>query len=187
MRLQNKLENLIEEVNEKNKILGFISEYDELTGLLNRRGFMERAMRLVHDKIYEKAILVIADLDHLKEINDCYGHVAGDFALQSAAEILKNAFEQDTLLARIGGDEFIAIMPYDSRMAGSVYARRIREAHENFNERSDKEFYVEISAGYAEFECNSDINMDEIMARADEYLYEAKKIRRTSVKRLPKN
>ena len=187
MRLQNKLENLIEEVNEKNKILGFISEYDELTGLLNRRGFMERAMRLVHDKIYEKAILVIADLDHLKEINDCYGHVAGDFALQSAAEILKNAFEKDTLLARIGGDEFIAIMPYDSRMAGSVYARRIREAHENFNERSDKEFYVEISAGYAEFECNSDINMEEIMARADEYLYEAKKIRRTSVKRLPKN
>ena len=66
LELQSRLEKLVDEVNEKNKILGFISEYDELTGIMNRRGFMEKAMEFIHMSINGRGILLIADLDHLQ-------------------------------------------------------------------------------------------------------------------------
>ncbi len=182
-RMQKHLEMLIEEVNEKNKILGFISAYDELTGILNRRGFMEKAMQLIHSTDKKDAILFIADLDHLKEINDSYGHVAGDFAIRSSAEILQGIFGKEGLVARIGGDEYVAILPYDYRMDGEDYIRRIKDACEELNRTSDKEFYVEMSVGYTVFRCDSSADFNYLLSDSDRMLYEAKNLRRKSVKK----
>ena len=183
MEMKKQLEMLVEEVNEKNKILGFISEYDELTGLLNRRGFMERAMDFIHMSPNGRGILLIADLDHLKEINDCFGHVAGDFAIQSAAAILMNALGEDTLIARIGGDEFVAMLPYESGMSGEFYIQKLCKVYNDFNQNSKKDFYVEMSAGYTVFMCEEDMDFEAILASSDKMLYEAKQRRRSSIKK----
>lgn len=183
MRLQAQLEGLVEEVNEKNKILGFISEYDELTGVLNRRGFMEKAMEFINMSMNGRGILLIADLDHLKEINDCFGHVAGDFAIQSAARLLMVALGEDTLIARIGGDEFVALLPYESGLSGDIYLHKLRKACVEFNRISKKDFYVELSAGYTVFVCGGEVDFNEILSSSDKMLYEAKQTRRLSIKK----
>jgi len=183
MRMQKRLEGLVDEVNEKNKILGFISANDELTGILNRRGFMEQAMQFVHNSSLKEAILFIADLDHLKEINDSYGHVAGDFAIRSAANILQSVFCKAGMVARIGGDEFVALMPYDYRMDGEVYLQRIQKAQQELNENSGKEFYVELSAGYTVFRCDASVDFNDIISRSDKMLYKTKLTRRESIRK----
>ena len=181
--MQQKLENLVEEVNEKNKILGFISEYDELTGCLNRRGFMEKAMDLIHRNKNKKAIFIISDLDHLKEINDGFGHVEGDYAIKSAAIILRKSLGEDTLLARIGGDEFVAVIPQKENCDGRTYIRRIKEADCIFNEKSDKPYYIELSVGFTEFLCDPKKDFSTQMKQSDEMLYDAKRMRRTSIRK----
>lgn len=183
LELQSQLEELVDEVNEKNKILGFISEYDELTGILNRRGFMEKAMEFIHMAMNGRGILLIADLDHLKEINDCFGHVAGDFAIQSAARLLMEALGEDTLIARIGGDEFVALLPYESGLSGDIYVHKLRKACAEFNRNSKKDFYVELSAGYTVFVCGEEVDFNEILSSSDKMLYEAKQTRRLSIKK----
>ena len=182
-RMQKRLEVLIDEVNEKNKILGFISAYDELTGILNRRGFMEKAMQLIHSTDKKDAILFIADLDHLKEINDSFGHVSGDFALRASAKVLLETFGKEGQVARIGGDEFVAILPYDYRMDGEDYIRRIKDACEEVNRTEDKEFYVEMSVGYTVFRCDSSVDFNYLLSNSDKMLYEAKRLRRKSVRK----
>lgn len=183
IQMQKQLECLVEEINEKNKILGFISEYDELTGVMNRRGFMERAMEFAHDNSGH-GVLLIADLDHLKEINDSFGHVAGDFAIRSAAGILMTALGEDTLIARIGGDEFVALLPYESELSGDIYIDKLRKAYGEFNKSSKKEFYVELSAGYTIFSCEEEMDFESILADSDKMLYEAKQLRRSSIKKM---
>jgi diguanylate cyclase (GGDEF)-like protein len=183
VRMQKRLETLVDEVNEKNKILGFISAYDELTGILNRRGFMEKAMQLIHSTDKKDAILFIADLDHLKEINDCYGHVAGDFAIRESAKILMDIFGEDGYVARIGGDEFVAILSYDYRLDGEDYIRKIKEACDKLNSTKDKKFYVEMSVGYTVFRCDSSVDFNYLLSNSDRMLYEAKQLRRKSVRK----
>ena len=181
MRMQKRLEVLVDEVNEKNKILGFISAYDELTGILNRRGFMEKAMQLIHATQKKDAILFIADLDHLKEINDSFGHVSGDFALRESARILQETFGEEGQVARIGGDEFVAILPYDYRLDGEDYIRSIKGACDELNRTSDKGFYVEMSVGYMVFRCDSSVDFNYLLSNSDKMLYEAKRLRRKSI------
>lgn len=86
----------------------FLTERDELTGLLNRRGFMEAARgRLAACREgHERAAMLYGDLDRFKSINDTFGHAAGDDALQEMAAVLRQVFRSDDLIARLGGDEF---------------------------------------------------------------------------------
>lgn len=180
---QYEMKKLIEEINEKNKILGFISEYDELTGCLNRRGFMEKAMSLIHKNVGNEMVFMIADLDHLKEINDCFGHVEGDFAIKTAASILKEALGEDVLLARIGGDEFVTLLPSGAHYGGKSYARKIKEAVCGFNSDCKKSFYVELSVGFTEFIGDPNKDFNDLLKQSDVMMYEAKKTRRSSIKK----
>lgn len=90
-RMQQKLEALVREVREKNEVLNFLSESDALTGSLNRRGFMEKAVQMNRENAGKEMLILFADLDHLKEINDSFGHIEGDFAIRRCAETLKSA------------------------------------------------------------------------------------------------
>lgn len=82
-KMQQKLETLVREIEEKNEVLNFLSESDALTGCLNRRGFMEKAVQMNREYEGKEVVILFADLDHLKEINDCFGHIEGDFAHQA--------------------------------------------------------------------------------------------------------
>ena len=170
------------ELEEKNHILSMISMYDELTKLLNRRGFMEKALRLMGENKGKKACMVFADVDHLKEINDTFGHAAGDFAIITAANYLRENLPKDTVIARIGGDEYVALFIVEECCKQQA-VHNIKSYAKQFNKETDKPFYVEMSVGAYEFVCDGSIELSELFKKSDEVLYEEKQNRRTSVKK----
>lgn len=173
-----------QELEEKNRILSVISIYDELSQLLNRRGFMEKALQLISQHEGKSAYLLFADVDHLKEINDCFGHAAGDFAITTAAEYLRHCMPADAITARIGGDEYVSLFVSDEPNCGDVITSRIKKHATDFNLSCDQPFYVEMSVGVHEFICNPKTDMAELFKHSDAVLYEQKRNRRQSVKKI---
>lgn len=180
---QEKLHNSLELIEEKNKILSFLSEYDELTKLLNRRGFIERALSLCTTNVGKTAYLIFGDLDHLKEINDVFGHVEGDFAIKIIANYFLSALPKNTVCGRIGGDEFIAFLITDETDFKNQTEKKFIATAKEFNDNSQKPYYIEISLGIYEFTCTEQINFDELMKQSDKLLYEAKTKRRKSIQK----
>ena len=175
-----------QELEEKNRILSVISAYDELSQLLNRRGFMEKSLEMMRINRGRKACLVFADIDHLKEINDCFGHAAGDFAIVKAAEYLRHCMPANAVIARIGGDEYVALVVDDSDEGDfgcDVLTKRLECYMLDFNKASDKPYYVEMSAGIYEFVCDRSTDLTEMLSNSDEVLYEKKKKRRATIKK----
>lgn len=184
LKIQHELEDSLKVIQEQNHILSFISEYDELTKILNRRGFMERAIQLLDQHVNEQAYLIFGDLDHLKMINDCYGHAAGDSAIMQSANRLVECLPDKSIIARIGGDEFIALVQSsDPNFKESILAS-LKENSDAFNARCDKPYYIELSVGIYEFICSSSIDLNEIIKKSDELLYEAKAKRRKDIKKM---
>ena len=181
-RMQQKLEALVREVKEKNEVLNFLSESDALTGSLNRRGFMEKAVQMNRENAGKEIVILFADLDHLKEINDSFGHIEGDFAIRRCAEVLKSAVGDSGVTGRIGGDEFCAMLPGNAG-DGQRIREQVRRECDGFNSDSDKAYYVELSIGYHVIRCGSDLVISDVLKDADEALYEEKKKRRKSVKK----
>ncbi|MCR4610822.1 MAG: GGDEF domain-containing protein [Lachnospiraceae bacterium] len=181
------MERSIERVKESNQILSFISRYDELTKILNRRGFMEQALATIHRIKGREAMIMFADLDHLKEINDCFGHGDGDFAITSAAKLLKGLMPRDGFVARIGGDEFVAFIPVPGDVEAKDHMKNIKdklkEAMFLFNLTCNKPYFVELSSGFHSFVCEADMDLAKIIASSDEVLYEDKQKRRESIKK----
>lgn len=178
---QASLESLVKEVEDKNSMLRFISEYDVLTDCLNRRGFIEKAVNLNNEKKGQRCVAIFVDLDHLKEINDRFGHVEGDFAIKSIASILREAVGPDQILGRLGGDEFVTIVTLNDDQTGPEYAEKIKGLATAFNDDSDKPYYVECSLGYQEFTCGAGLEISQVLDLADKLLYDSKSQRRKSV------
>lgn len=122
------------------------------------------------------------DFDHLKEINDVFGHAEGDFAIKYCGETLNKIAGEKGIVWRIGGDEFCILIPGDSNM-GEIFIEQIFSANNTFNLHSDKPYYVELSIGYTQIVCEKDLLIAEEMKAADLALYEVKKRRRESVRK----
>lgn len=180
---QRELEETLRVVKEQNTILSFISEYDELTKLLNRRGFVEQALSLMAKSVGSRAFLIFGDLDHLKEINDVFGHSEGDFAIKHIADRLRTVLPEGTICGRIGGDEYVAFLLSDEEGFRERIEAEFKAAGAAFNDVSDKPYYVEMSLGIQEFICGADVDFSEMMKKSDELLYVAKATRRKSIKK----
>ena len=173
----------IETVRRENRALDLISGYDELTGLLNLRGFTNQTTKVRQNISVKKAYMIYADLDHLKEINDTWGHSEGNFALRSAADILKHCLRGSDVLARLGGDEFLAMVTSGSESFETIFRDRLKLACQELNESSGKPYYVEISAGIVSFDLEDNADIQTVISQADKKLYEAKKFRRQSIRK----
>lgn len=184
-KTKRELEKLVQEIHEKNEILNFISEYDTLTGCLNRRGFLEKAVQMNKDNPGKEALIIFADLDHLKEINDCFGHMEGDFAIEHCASVIRTCAGEEGIVGRIGGDEFVAMILQDDAHEGDRIMDAVREANRKFNETSDKDYYIEASMGLEHFVCQENLSLTEILGKADAALYANKKKRRSTIKKHP--
>ena len=180
-RAQKELQEIIREVEDKNEILRSLSEYDQLTGCYNRRGFLEKGLQLIRENVGSRACMVFGDLDHLKEINDKYGHSEGDYAIANIANNLKQALPDSAILARLGGDEFVAIFRVSEHVDAEELILNIKNTSVTFNAFSAKPYYIECSVGYSVFDCEEDTSLEEVMALADDFLYEAKARRRKSI------
>lgn len=161
-----------------------LSLRDELTHLYNRRGFMtlaEQHLRLARRQGYT-ALVMFADLDRLKWINDVYGHAAGSQAIINAANILRTTFRSADILARFGGDEFVVLV-IDSNMSHvEAINTRLAESLAQFNMHPSYSFDLSMSFGYALFDPISDERLEQAVHAADHAMYEhkrAKKVMRT--------
>lgn len=177
----------LKELKDKNQVLSFVSETDPLTGLYNRRGFMENAVKEVNSHLGQTAVIFFSDLDHLKEINDVYGHADGDFALENAAKLLKDTmfgFKKDSVVCgRIGGDEFISFMILENESEADKVINTLKDNFAKFNAFCEKPYYIEFSTGSVCFTCSEDYSVSDLTSKADACLYEAKKYRRASIKK----
>lgn len=171
------------ELKAKNRELEQLAITDELTGLFNRRHFMSR---LAHEwELLERSprptplSLVILDLDHFKEVNDSYGHQAGDRALAETARRLQRAARKADTLARYGGEEFAMVLPFTDREGAVKAARRMLDSMTDkpLNVLAGRSVRVSASIGTATalLSCRSAPGgIDELIRRADGALYEAK-------------
>ena len=153
---------------------------DGLTGLYNRRYFEEYLKKEVTRALRQKqAFSVIGlDLDHLKEINDKFGHAFGDLAIKTVAGVLKkNARSIDTA-ARMGGEEFNVILPGVDSSGAMIAAERIRKALED--EKLDTIGHITASIGVATFLEHSD-NIEDILELTDQAMYSSKRNGRNQV------
>lgn len=177
-------------VDEGNIEAGYHSELhesairDTLTGLYNRRHAMavmeKEAARAQRDEDYGLA-LVILDLDYFKDINDEYGHLAGDRVLERLGEIAAERVRASDTLARIGGEEFALILPDTGSEEARQLADEIRESigRESFR-LGDEDLRITLSAGVATWQPSMD-NTSDLLRAADRQLYEAKSSGRNRV------
>ena len=165
----------------KNQILDYAASHDHLTGILNRTGIMKEIAETMKNAGGKNSglLLVMADLDHLKQINDTFGHQEGDSAICTAVDILKRSLPEGSALGRTGGDEFTAVMKYDSDKDIEDLKAAIEKGCSDYNESSGKSYYVNISVGVCPFEGGN--TLISVIQKADECLYESKKLRRDSV------
>jgi len=153
-----------------------LSLIDELTGLYNRRGFMAvTAQHLAAIRRNKKVpVILYADLDGLKKINDSLGHQAGDGAIIQTAEILKDTFRTSDIVARLGGDEFVVLAAIDKDESANSLTDRLQLRFELFNEQSNAPYKLSISVGVMHFDVDED-SIEEVTARADLNMYEDKR------------
>jgi diguanylate cyclase (GGDEF)-like protein len=148
---------------------------DDLTGLYNRRGFALLAEQRLKDDRRSGATLTIvyADVDHLKSINDMFGHNAGDIALVICARALEAAFRESDIVARIGGDEFVVLAETDTRDLGTVSLWLDGELDRRTAE-SGLRFAVSLTIGSTHSEPPHALSLDDLLRQADAYMYEHK-------------
>lgn len=149
-----------------------LSLIDDLTGLYNRRGFMDlgdQHLDLARRKGRALA-LVSLDLDGFRKINDAHGHHVGDRVLLRTAELLRSTFRRSDLVARIGADEFAVLALEASGEDGEMLLDRIRSAVEAFAEDSSEPFPLSVSGGMARYEDGTRPRLDDLLSRADEAL-----------------
>ena len=171
-----------ESLKERNQILEYTASHDNLTGLYNRAGLMEAIFRYVHSfPTGERFALIMADLDHLKQINDSFGHNEGDFAIRQLAASLRLALPEGSPVGRNGGDEFMAVVRLEQPGQAEASLRKLREACREFNETADKPYYVEASTGYQPFTVEDLKGLLQVIGRADQALYRSKARRRSNV------
>jgi diguanylate cyclase (GGDEF)-like protein len=153
-----------------------LSLTDDLTGLYNRRGFLTLAeQQMKHaQRSDEQSVLVFADLDGLKQINDSFGHQEGSNAIVKAARILKETFRESDILARLGGDEFTVLATVASTDRTEAIKSRLQEKLRSFNTRHELDYKLSLSIGIARLDPQSRLSIDELINRADAAMYEHK-------------
>ena len=159
-----------------NEHLRQLSMIDELTGLLNRRGFFSLAKQ--HIKIAERArrqlLLFYTDVDGLKSINDRFGHHEGDLVLRKVAEILRETFRSSDLIARLGGDEF-TILAIDAMKDHAESMLMRLESHLKQENQQNAHYQLSLSTGFARFDPQDASDLDKMLIAADNALYKYKR------------
>lgn len=164
--------------------LRFLSEHDGLTGLLNRRTVTERMLALA--RVSEQGVLVsvlLLDLDFFKQINDRHGHLAGDRVLRAVAQVMQGHLQEDRLIGRFGGEEFIVVLPHCGMAVAQALAEQIRQQflQVQVTDAEGEPIAVTASFGVAVGRLYPDQAEIELIHQADQALYAAKQQGRNRV------
>jgi diguanylate cyclase (GGDEF)-like protein len=147
---------------------------DALTGLANRRVFEERVEQLIESgrRYGHPVTMASMDLDNFKQLNDTYGHVEGDLALQQVASAISKMIRNSDLLVRMGGDEFVLVMQDTDVKSACKLAERLCKMVDNLKIKTGPKEKLGISIGLAQWQ--KTMSKDDWLQQADEVLYQAK-------------
>jgi diguanylate cyclase (GGDEF)-like protein len=179
-----KIKSLQDELREKNARLELLTNTDELTGLYNRRFFMEALRQeFARSERYGTALVyAMVDIDHFKRINDTHGHLMGDRALVSVAHTLQRAVRAQDVLGRYGGEEFAIVMPHTDRAGGELAVERCRkQIEESVVNIESGALRITASMGVVCFPRPDVKRLEDLIALADAALYRAKEAGRNRV------
>lgn len=166
--------------NLKMEDLNEMSVTDELTHIMNRRGFMSSGGRMLNmaKELNSGGLVIFGDMDGLKIINDTYGHEAGDRAIIAESKILKSLFRTSDIVARLGGDEFAVIALGMTAAQFAEEQNKLEKKCEEFNSSSGESFTLSISIGYAIIQSDSSLEM--LLKQADQRQYEQKRLKKAA-------
>jgi two-component system chemotaxis response regulator CheY len=159
---------------------------DPLTGVLNRRAFMERMTEEIQRAKRDGApiSLILLDLDHFKKVNDTYGHQTGDLVLQRVTDQLMDRSRAYDFVGRYGGEEFVICVRSTEDIDPQSIAERMRrniEAQTIVTDQGDQTLRITASFGVGTSRPESDDTLDSLIRRTDKAMYEAKKNGRNRV------
>ncbi|MCK4911717.1 MAG: diguanylate cyclase [Thermodesulfovibrionales bacterium] len=157
--------------------LKVLASTDYLTGVANRMyglGYLQ--MQMSQSKRNNAQLCVcFVDLNKLKKINDEHGHDEGDEAIKRSSEIMHSALRESDMVIRLGGDEFLLVLPNCTMGEASTIWGRISEGVKNYNENSGKPYALKLSHGFALYGRDSLLNVDELISMADKEMYREKR------------
>lgn len=148
--------------------------YDPLTELPNRNLFQERVSKIPNDKVGKKTALLFMDLNKFKSVNDTYGHCVGDNLLKLVGHQLASVTRKEDIIARVGGDEFVAIITLNDESWLESFANRIVHAVEQPFVIDGNKIDVSISIGISIYPKDTD-NIEQLVQYADRAMYHAKR------------
>jgi diguanylate cyclase (GGDEF)-like protein len=152
---------------------------DALTGLMNRRGFdIQLTARTAHSRTHTLPLcLVMLDIDHFKSVNDTFGHASGDAVLRQLASVLQQSLRPDDVVARLGGEEFVALLPGCPLAEGVMVAEKLRAAVA----AHDFQIGRQVTASFGIAPWRAEQAPDQFIATADACLYQSKHAGRNRV------
>jgi diguanylate cyclase (GGDEF)-like protein len=156
---------------------------DSLTGLNNRRYFFELGQSEVERarRYHRHLSAILLDIDHFKHVNDTYGHLGGDIALQAVAQCCRKATRKSDLIGRYGGEEFAILLPETDLEDATRVAERLRQIiEEKYIVYKDGQISLTASLGVAYLDGRGD-TLDNLLDRSDQNMYEAKQAGRNQV------
>jgi diguanylate cyclase (GGDEF)-like protein len=162
--------------------LRYLALTDDLTCLFNRRGFFAAATQQLKlaQRNSQSLLLLFCDVDHLKMVNDTFGHHEGDLALIRAADALEQSFRGSDILSRLGGDEFVVLATETSQQTQEILLRRL-EKNLRKSGATETRYDLSLSVGVARFDPKRAITLGELMVQADKAMYEKKNNARKAV------
>jgi diguanylate cyclase (GGDEF)-like protein len=179
--LQNEIKQATSDLQAANDNLQQIASSDHLTTIANRRFFENTVTDILGDKTSRSIGIMLVDIDNFKDINDQHGHAAGDYILTTVAELLTKATRPGDIIARYGGDEFVAEFESDV-VTIQKRAEELRHTVENYPFIwHDKALKITLSIGIICHKTNESSSLDKLMSIADTAMYQAKKSGRNKV------
>ncbi|WP_458780396.1 GGDEF domain-containing protein [Arthrobacter sp. D3-16] len=168
---------------QQTRALRVVASRDDLTGLLNRKAFLDLAAEQLADRTITRGsgTLILADLDHFKSVNDTYGHAAGDLALQAFADACTATVRSTDLVGRYGGEEFVLLLPGTSAERAEMIAEEISRRLASAPSVEGMEMPT-VSYGISTYDADTR-KLDDLIATADGALYMAKSLGRNRVTR----
>lgn len=162
-----------------------LSLTDSLTGLYNHRGFLALGQQQMKSAKRNKqdVVLLFADLDNLKWINDTLGHQEGDFALAEAADIFRACFRESDIMARIGGDEFVVLAIQAEKESAKNLIAKLQKKLYDYNVKTSRRYPLSLSIGIAISDARYPCSIDDLLFKADKLMYEQKQIKRSNGKK----